>query len=125
MKRKSMSPISVNYEAETIELTRDFTKKASDVDSAEYKKLIETRKAYPAYKVIVRQVTKTHPKTVKGITREFMYEYAKNHEKEDSAEKFAKLQKDGAGFAAVKSTFYKYYPEFKTFTTYTQWILAA
>ena len=125
MKRKSMLPINVIYETETIELTRDFAKKARDVDSAEYTKLIETRKAYPTYKLCVRQTTATKSKTIKGITREFMYDYAKNHEKDDSAEKFAKLQADGAGFAAVKSTFFTYYPEFKTFKTYTQWLLAA
>ena len=117
--------LSINFRANQIIITSAFAKKASRFNSAEYNELMEVQEKHPSFEVTVKEQTKRKSSSVKGITREFMYDYAEKHEKEDSAEAFAKLKNDNATFASVKSAFLKYYPEFKNYTTRTQWILAA
>ena len=117
--------LSINFKEQKIIITSAFAKKASHFNSEEYKALMEVKAKHPSFEVTVKDQTKRKSSSVKGITREFMYDYAEKHEKEDSAEAFAKLKNDNATFASVKSTFLKHYPEFKNYTTRTQWILAA
>lgn len=115
--------LSINFKANQIIITSAFAKKASRFNSEEYNELMEVQEKHPSFEVTVKEQTKR--KSVKGITREFMYDYAEKHEKENSAEDFTRLKEDNATFASVKSVFLKYYPEFKNYTTRTQWILAA
>lgn len=117
--------LSINFKEHKIIITSAFAKKASRFNSAEYNELMEVQEKHPSFEVIVKEQIKRKQSSVKGITREFMYDYAEKHEKEDSAEAFAKLKNDNATFASVKSTFLKHYPEFKDYKTRTQWILAA
>ena len=117
--------LSINFKEHKIIITSAFAKKASHFNSKEYEELMKAQEKHPSFEVTVKDQTKRKSSSVKGITREFMYDYAEKHEKEDSAEAFAKLKNDNATFASVKSTFLKHYPEFKDYKTRTQWILAA
>ena len=117
--------LSINFKEHKIIITSAFAKKASRFNSEEYNELMEVQEKHPSFEVTVKDQTKRKNSSVKGITREFMYDYAEKHEKEDSAKAFAKLKNDNATFASVKSTFLKHYPEFKDYKTRTQWILAA
>ena len=117
--------LSINFKEHKIIITSAFAKKASHFNSEEYEELMEVQKKHPSFEVTVKDQTKRKNSSVKGITREFMYDYAEKHEKENSAEDFTRLKEDNATFASVKSTFLKHYPEFKNYTTRTQWILAA
>lgn len=119
------SNFQINFQEHKIIITSAFAKKASRFNSEEYNELMEVQEKHPSFEVTVKDQTKRKSSSVKGITREFMYDYAEKHEKEDSAEAFAKLKNDNATFASVKATFLKHYPEFKNYTTRTQWILAA
>ena len=119
-----MKKHNLNHFNATIELSESFAKKASTYNSEAYKEFEKIKTAFPDYKVVVVKSTAKKSK-VKGITIEFMYNYAMNHEVENSANEFAKLKEENASYFAVKSTFFKFYPEFKNFKSKMQWILAA
>jgi hypothetical protein len=122
-----MKKMNVNYVAGTIELSEAFSKKAGIVGSPEYEQLKEARVTYPTYKVKVRKATKPKDSDIpliKGITRDFMYNYAKTHETEESVLKFSLLDEE-ATFLAVRKVFFECYPEFKKLKTQYEWHLAA
>lgn len=119
-----MKKISVNYANGQIELSESFARKASTYNSDAYIELGKIKESFPNYKVVVIKSTAKKSK-VKGIKIEFMYNYAMNHEIENSASEFAKLKDEKASYSAVKSTFFKFYPKFKDFKSKMEWILAA
>ena len=53
----SLTNLTINNKARTIEMTKKFEKAASRFDSDEYKALQEASKNYPAYKVVVKTGT--------------------------------------------------------------------
>lgn len=119
-----MKKLNINHFNATIELSESFAKKASTYNSDAYKEFEKIKTTFPDYKISVIKSTARKSK-VKGISTEFMYDYAMNHEVENSASKFAKLKEENASYLAVKSTFFKFYPEFKNFKSKMEWILAA
>ena len=119
-----MKLINLKHSNATIELSENFAKKASTYNSDAYIEFVKIKTAFPDYKVVVIKSTAKKSK-VKGITINFMYNYATNHEVENSAIEFAKLKDENASYFAVKSTFFKFYPEFKNFKSKMEWILAA
>ena len=119
-----MKKLNLNYVNETIEISDAFAKKASTYNSDAYNELNEIKKAFPNYKITVVKSTAKKSK-VKGIGVDFMYNYAMNHEKENSTSEFTTLKETNASYLAVKSTFFKFYPEFKNFKSKMEWILAA
>ncbi len=119
-----MKKININHLNATIELSENFAKKASTYNSDAYNELKTIKESFPNYKICVVKSTAKKAK-VKGITIEFMYKYAQNHEVGNSISDFAKLKEDKATYSAVKSTFFKYYPEFKEFKSKMEWLLAA
>lgn len=120
-----MSKIKMNYNSQAIEISEAFAKKASVYGSDAYLELKAIQAAHPTYKVNVQKNKSKKSVSVKGISREFMYEYALNHDKNNSAADFEKLKAKNASYLAVKAIFLKHYPEFKNFKTKTEWILAA
>lgn len=119
-----MKIINLNHSNATIELSESFAKKASTYNSDAYNEFIKIKNSFPDYKVVVIKSTAKKSK-VKGIKIEFMYNYAMNHEIENSASEFAKLKDEKASYSAVKSTFFKFYPKFKDFKSKMEWLLAA
>ncbi len=123
-----MKKLFINVKTQTIELSEAFSKKAGNFGSSEYKNLNEARAAYPDFRIKVIKVTKSKDSDIipliKGITRDFMYDYAKAHETEESVLKFSLLDEE-ATFLAVRKVFFECYPEFKKFKTQYEWHLAA
>ena len=119
----------VNYEAKAIEVKEAFARKAGVVGSDEYKEFNELRKEYSDYQIIVikraKSTTKKKSATLKGITCEFLYDYAAKHEKGNSVEKFEIHKNNNASFLAVKKTFLEFYPEFKDLKTKGEWLYLA
>ena len=117
--------IKLNFLNRTIEVSTSFAKKASVYGSDAYAELMEIQAKHPTFEVSVQKVKSKKSSSVKGITREFMYEYALNHDKDNSAADFERLKAENASYLAVKAVFLKHYPEFKNFKTKTEWVLAA
>lgn len=123
-----MKKLFINVKTQTIELSEAFSKKAGNFGSSEYKNLKEARAAYPDFRIKVIKVTKSKDSDIipliKGITRDFMYDYAKAHETEESVLKFSLLDEE-ATFLEVRKVFFECYPEFKKLKTQYEWHLAA
>ena len=120
-----MKKLFINIATKNIEISEAFSKKAGNFGSPEYKNLKEAREAYPDFTIKVIKAKKSKDSTfVKGITCEFMYNYASTHETERSVVEFAQLEKD-ASFLAVRKAFLNSYPQFKELKTCVEWHLAA
>ena len=119
----------VNYEAKAIEVKETFARKAGVVGSDEYNEFNALREKYLDYKITVikraKSTTKKKSATLKGITCEFLYDYAAKHEKGNSAKDFAIHKNDNDSFLKVKKTFLEYYPEFKDLKTKGEWLYLA
>ncbi|MBE5733196.1 MAG: hypothetical protein E7353_09260 [Clostridiales bacterium] len=120
-----MSQIKVNFKNSKIEVSESFAKKASIYDSTAHHELMKVQNAHPTFAISVLKAKSRKSSSIKGITREFMYNYAMNHAVDNSIEEFEKLKAENASYLAVKTTFLKTYPEFKNYKTKTEWILAA
>lgn len=121
-----MKKMNVNYLEETIEISEAFAKKAGTYGSKEFSELKEAKDTHPSYKVKVVKANKSKKSTVvKGITRNFMYDYAKKHESEESMVEFELLKDRAATFLEVREAFFKYYPKFKELKSDFEWQLAA
>ena len=123
-----MKKLFINLATKNIEISEAFSKKAGNFGSPEYKDLNEAKAAYPDFTIKVIKATKPKDSDIipliKGITRDFMYDYAKTHETEESVLKFSLLDEE-ATFLAVRKVFFECYPEFKKLKTQYEWHLVA
>ena len=71
-----MTNIRINYEKETIEITKAYSKRAGIVGSAEYKELKEVKLDNPTFKIVVREASKKSNPS-KNITYNKMKKYLK------------------------------------------------
>lgn len=124
--------LTINERNKTIEMTKKFANAAKRYGSDEYRDLQNARNDYPTYKVVTRS-TKRKKDSFKGLTFDYMENYIKNHEKENSAilnEFYQLCGKDENGeaikiknniiehasYGEIKEWFLKQYPIFKEYT---------
>lgn len=118
--------IKVDFYNNTIIITREFAKLASDVRSQEYSMLQKARSNNPEYSVKVRTIKKNPNKeTYKGLTYAYMERYIITHEtREQATETLTKLaemyqlaqcRRNGYGYATIKRWFLDKYPDIKKF----------
>lgn len=69
--------LTINTAANTIEMTKEFAKKAKYFGTEEYELLQKARKDYPTYSVVTRKTASRE--NYKGLTINYMYKYIKNH----------------------------------------------
>ena len=126
---KKIQNYKINFGAKEIEVKEAFARKAGVVGSVEYEELKRLQGEHPNYEIRVikraKSTTKKKSPTLKGITCEFLYEYAAKHEKGDSVQKFEVHKNNNASFLAVKKTFLEFYPEFKELKTKGEWLYLA
>ena len=118
--------IKVDFYNNTIIITREFAKLASDVRSQEYSMLQKARSNNPEYSVKVRTIKKNPNKeTYKGLTYAYMERYIITHEtREQATETLTKLaemyqlaqcRRNGYGYATIKRWFLTRYPDVEKF----------
>ena len=118
--------IKVDFYNNTIIITREFAKLASDVRSQEYSMLQKARNNNPEYSVKVRTIKKNPNKeTYKGLTYAYMERYIITHEtREQATETLTKLaemyqlaqcRRNGYGYATIKRWFLTRYPDVEKF----------
>ena len=126
---KKIQNYKINFGAKEIEVKEAFARKAGVVGSVEYETLKTLQSEHPNYEIHVIKRAKSTAKskrvTLKGITCEFLYDYAAKHEKGNSAKDFAIHKNDNDSFLKVKKTFLEYYPEFKDLKTKGEWLYLA
>ena len=65
--------MNANFEKRTIEMTKSEAKAASRVGSEEYKELLEVRKEFPGYRIVVKENKSKN--VFKGMDYDFMINY--------------------------------------------------
>lgn len=108
--------LTINATANTIEMTKEFAKKAKYYGTEEYTQLQKARKDYPTYSVVTRK--SVSKESYKGLTINYMYNYIKKHPEtvvmEDNTEmstlevfrEIAGLDESGKKLVTVETAFY-------------------
>ena len=118
--------MKINFTNNTIELTKAEAKKAGVINSNEYNELNGIRKQYPTYTVKVIERKPSSSSTFKGMNCAFMENYIKNHDTNgEIMAECVTLRNEHIPYGAIRKWFFEKYPQFKSFTTKTQWVLAA
>ena len=123
--REMKETFKLNHANETIELTKQFAKASGKYGSEEYKLLMEVKKDFPNYKVVVRD-TQKRKKTrdnFNGLTYDYMERYIKkNNDKlivEFSILRGKKEDMDGLfksrSYSQIKKWFLAKFPEIKNY----------
>ena len=119
-----MRNITINFKKNTIEISKSFAKSASVYGTEAYRELIETKKEFPNFRLVVK--TSKSNNTFKGMDFNFMREYISKH---DNAEQliadFEKLCDSKLSYGEIKAWFIAHYPVFHDCKTRADWILAA
>lgn len=116
--------MKVNYNEKTIEMTKSEAKAASLVGSDEYKALLEVRKEFPGYRIVVKENKSKN--VFKGMDYGFMSNYIEKHENaEENLAAFNELKDKDLTYGEIKQWFVKTFPVFKDCKTRADWILAA
>ena len=126
-----MTNLTINFENQTIEMTKAFAQKASKYGSDEYKLLQEARRDYPEYRPVsgVRKNTKksANKSVYSKLTYSFMRQYIETHDDDDNSimteflELRAKTTKaeemlaEAESFQTIKKWFLKKYPAFEEY----------
>lgn len=92
MTKNVINGIKYNHEEGTIELTKKAAKAASVYGSEEYDYLMNLRKDFPEYKVVVKNSSRrTKKDCLKGLDYDFMRKYIANHGDESDMAEFTKM----------------------------------
>ena len=76
----------VNFNNNTIEITKAFAKKAANPMSAEFKELMKLRSNLAGFEVVVKtSVKRTKKDTLKGLNYDFMRQYIERHDDENNS----------------------------------------
>lgn len=121
-----MRDIRIDRANSRIVMTSKFAKKADDPRTEEFRLLQEVMETFPTFKVQNHTIKKNPNKECfKGLTYDYMREYIKTHEDEDTVEyALAKLEdliftskghSKGYRYPTIKKWFLEMYPNFKSF----------
>lgn len=117
--------MKINFKNHTIEMTKSEAKAASKYGSDSYKELMNIKKDFPTFEVVVtaKPKAKKNSAALKGLNYEFMEKYIAENEKDDTVIKEFKILRgeiedvDGIkatakSYAYIKSWFLSKYPFF-------------
>ena len=120
-----MTTMKINEKKLTIEVTKSFYQKANRVGTPEYHELMEVRRNFPMYRVVVKQ-TKSKD-SFKGLTYAYMEKYILAHDDKEGSNMavFNELRgkgddaegamADSMSYGEIKLWFLDTYPEIKNF----------
>ena len=126
----------IDYKKNEIVMTKKEAREAGVVGSKEYKAMLELRKAFPGYKVVVKSAPKSKDH-LKGLTVDYMKAYIEAHDNEKKSVmmefyKLRGLDENGkpaelafvASYGELKMWFLDQYPEIEALNTETSEIIA-
>ena len=112
-----MNATRLSHESKSIIITKAFSQKANDPNQKEYRELMELKRVYRDYSIIVRSVPKRRVGMQK-ITLEKMRAYISKHDTDGSimtafegVVKESKQSLEYSGFFGVKKWFFEQYPD--------------
>ena len=106
--------MKINYEKNSIEMTKTEAQHASKVGTNEFKELMELKGYFPDYEITVVQRKQTkRAKTVpfKGFTYEFMKAYIEKHDEEGTIIKEFETKRDKYDGVELKGASHKIFIE--------------
>lgn len=71
----------INFSAASIEMTKTEATAASKYNSEEYKALMDARKSFPDYRIVIK-ASKRKSDPFKGLTFEYMETYIQSHDED-------------------------------------------
>ena len=125
--REMKETFKLNHADETIELTKQFAKASGKYNSEEYKLLMEVKKDFPNYKIVVKDTPKRKQSkdNYKGLTYDYMERYIQKHNSKLIEEfKILRGEKENMNglfksrsYSQIKKWFLTNFPEVKNFET--------
>ena len=116
--------IRVDHINRNIMISKAFVKASMQINSEEYKTLLEVKNAYPEYSIIQREIKKNPQKeSYRGLTYDYMERYIELHDGRNSKvmqeyqEKRLIAQCHSIRYAHIKKWFLETYPEIEDFST--------
>jgi len=118
--------MTINFENNTIEMTKAEAKEAGKYNSEKYLELKEIRSEFPTYRIVTKSTSKKRD-TYKGLTYAYMMKYIKEHteENDERREEFSQMSGyvDGkkielaetATYGEVKAWFLLKFPEIEEY----------
>ncbi len=112
--------VKINFNSNTIEITKAFSKRASNPMTEEFKELMKLQKELPEFKVEVRKTSrKVKRDTLKGLNYDFMKQYIERHDDENNTNMVEFLKRTVKNddnvktdsYGEVKKWFLEVYPE--------------
>ena len=103
--------MTINYASNTIELTQKESKAAGKYNSDAYHELLNAKKDYPKYRVVVVRSRKTSSSVMKGLTYEYMESYISMADKEGTLLEEFSFMRQVYGYAVTKKWFMNKFPE--------------
>lgn len=116
---KKNNSYTINHDAQTIVLTKEYSKRSSDPSSKEFKELAKLHKAFPEYDIIRRTAVITADKKKhSGLNFEMMEKYINTlATKEADLEEYKSIkayyENSKGKYGKVKAWFLKKYPNYK------------
>lgn len=113
--------VQLNHENKTIVITKEFSKSASTYNTPEYNELIEIKKNFNNYQIVVRSAPK-RKRGINDITLANMRAYISKHDDENKTimAEFDSMVNEKSGenlkrtsFFAIKKWFFEQYPDLK------------
>ncbi len=112
--RKRINPARIDYANKQIILYKWFAEKAKNPKNKEYKMLVEYVKSFPNFEVVIREDinANSNQEHYKGLTYDYMREYIKRYESEETRDAVLKELDDKLFISECHSKAYRY-PEIK------------
>lgn len=76
--------MTLNYEANTIEMTKAESKEAGKPNTEKYFELLELRKTFPTFRIVIKN-TRKKKSTFKGLDYDYMERYIKKHDDDNES----------------------------------------
>lgn len=116
--------IRVDHINRNILISKAFAKASMQINSEEYKTLLDVKTAYADYSIVQREIKKNPQKeSYRGLTYEYMERYIELHDGRNSKvmneyqEKRLIAQCHSIRYAHIKKWFLETYPEIEDFST--------
>ncbi len=112
---KGVSIMKLSYEKKTITITKAEAKKASIYGTDEYNNLVNIRKDFPNFKIVIKEAPK-RTKPIKRLTFEAMRHYIESKNDSEALAEFIEMTGNidkvfNKSYGAVKKRFLEHYPE--------------
>ncbi len=121
-----MTDIRINYETNTITITKKFEKLARNYNTKEYTKLCRVRNQFPDFQVVTHTIKKnSHKESYKGLSYDYMKRYIIRNEPTATTQKrlqeledllfIAECHSNSRRYPVIKKWFLETYPEIAKF----------